>query len=358
MLTYATLLSEVTTVLHTLHGILPLITTDALTLSSTFLFLFMASSYVLGFITSWWSIVDRIWSVSPALYVVVFYAFHPENTTLAAMATLAVLWSVRLTLNFARKGGFGEISPATEDYRWSIVRGWMAANLPPHPIGTVLREAFHLFFVAVYQNILLFLQVVPACMLVAKAPPSGPPTPAVAALVLAFLSLLYLEHTTDEQQWAFQSVKHSLTPAQRAAAGGDFARGFCTTGIFKYSRHANFFAEQSLWWVFWGFGVAARSGSGSGGAPITSLAALLADPSILGPLLLTLLFQGSTTLTESITLGKYPEYKQYQATTSRLIPWFPAATEAEDLPSAAAAKNTPAKKQGGGGKRASSKARK
>lgn len=322
MLTYASLISEVATTFHTLHGILPLVATDALTLCVTLLLFFQAFSYVVGFMTGWWSIVDRIWSISPALYVVVFYAFHPENATLTAMALLASLWSLRLTLNFARKGGFGEISPATEDYRWSIVREWMSTNLPPHPIGTVLREAFHLFFVAIYQHILLFLQTVPACMLVAQASPTGPLTPAALALVLAFLALLYLEHTTDEQQWAFQSKKHALTPQARAVAGGDYARGFCTSGIFRYSRHANFFAEQSLWWVFWGFGVVAR-GSAGGAGPLSSLAALAADPSILGPLLLTLLFQGSTTLTESITLGKYPEYKQYQATTSRLIPWLP-----------------------------------
>ncbi len=43
---------------------------------------------------------------------------------------------------------------------------------------------------------------------------------------------------------------------------------------------------------------------------------------VLGPLLLTLLFVGSTRFTESITLSRYPEYAEYQATTSPIIPWF------------------------------------
>ena len=44
---------------------------------------------------------------------------------------------------------------------------------------------------------------------------------------------------------------------------------------------------------------------------------------VLGPFLLTTLFIGSTIFTESITKSKYPEYADYQATTSAIIPWFP-----------------------------------
>jgi steroid 5-alpha reductase family enzyme len=44
---------------------------------------------------------------------------------------------------------------------------------------------------------------------------------------------------------------------------------------------------------------------------------------VLGAALLTLLFIGSTRFTESITLAKYPEYAEYQATTSSIIPWAP-----------------------------------
>ena len=44
---------------------------------------------------------------------------------------------------------------------------------------------------------------------------------------------------------------------------------------------------------------------------------------IVGAASLTLLFQGSTWITEKITLQKYPAYAGYQKTTSRLMPWFP-----------------------------------
>lgn len=44
--------------------------------------------------------------------------------------------------------------------------------------------------------------------------------------------------------------------------------------------------------------------------------------SICGALLLNLLFFGSTDLTEKISSSKYPKYKDYQATTSRLVPFL------------------------------------
>ncbi|MDE3106762.1 MAG: hypothetical protein KGJ42_01225, partial [Acidobacteriota bacterium] len=41
-----------------------------------------------------------------------------------------------------------------------------------------------------------------------------------------------------------------------------------------------------------------------------------------GPVLLTLLFVGSTRFTEEISLSRYPEYATYQASTSAVVPWI------------------------------------
>jgi hypothetical protein len=54
-----------------------------------------------------------------------------------------------------------------------------------------------------------------------------------------------------------------------------------------------------------------------------SSGAELVNWSGLGALLLIGLFQGSTWMTELLTLSKYPAYRAYQATTSRLVPWVP-----------------------------------
>jgi steroid 5-alpha reductase family enzyme len=82
-----------------------------------------------------------------------------------------------------------------------------------------------------------------------------------------------------------------------------------TTGLFKFSRHPNFFSEQAQWWVFFLFGAVA--------------AGSLLEWTVVGAFLLTALFIGSTRFTEEISVSKYPDYVEYQRRTSALIPWFP-----------------------------------
>ena len=92
------------------------------------------------------------------------------------------------------------------------------------------------------------------------------------------------------------------------------ADGFLTTGLFAFSRHPNFFFEQAQWWAFYAFGATAAVASGAG------VWGGVLNPTIVGAILLTLLFVGSTVFTESISAAKYPAYAQYQRTTSMLVP--------------------------------------
>jgi len=85
-----------------------------------------------------------------------------------------------------------------------------------------------------------------------------------------------------------------------------------------HSRHPNFFAEQALWWTYHLFSY----------APAFAAKSRLAPPyahwTVVGPVLLTLLFQGSTKLTEELSVAKYKQhYRHYIKATSRLVPWFP-----------------------------------
>jgi steroid 5-alpha reductase family enzyme len=118
----------------------------------------------------------------------------------------------------------------------------------------------------------------------------------------------------DQQQWRFQESKRAAREAKRPHAN------FLTSGLFRYSRHPNFFAEQALWWCFYLFSVAATGE--------------WLNVTIVGPTLLTLLFHGSTNFTESISLSKYPEYADYQRRVSRLVPW-PAETTGSETAEAA-----------------------
>ena len=241
------------------------------------------------------------------------------------MAACASVWAARLTWNFARKGGFGAVTAENEDYRWPVLRRWFAQALPRALLEPALH-VFHAGFVCVYQNVLLYLIVVPACAAAGKAGYTGALTAWDAGVAAAFALLLAGEVAADEQQWAFQRRKHAMTERERAAAGGDFARGFLTEGVFAYTRHLNFLCEQGLWVAFYCFSVVAAAERGDVADMVQKDGwGRLIKPPALGPVLLILLFQGSTWMTEVISLEKYgAPYAAYQKTVSRLLPWFPA----------------------------------
>jgi steroid 5-alpha reductase family enzyme len=252
-----------------------------------------ASCWVLARATREDSWVDRLWSIAPPLYVGWFAISAGRlDPRLVLMTVLTATWGVRLTWNFARKGGY---APGGEDYRWAELR----RRMPP-----AVFAAFELVFISVVQNVLLLLLALPAWAVAARGPSPLGALDAVATG--AFLLLLAGETIADEQQWRFQRDKKA-----RRSRGEAITDEFLTTGLFRYSRHPNFFCEQGMWWAFYLFGVAA-------GGPWL-------DVTLAGPVLLTALFQGSTGFTESLTLAKYPSYAEYQRRTSRLVPWWPRA---------------------------------
>ena len=236
--------------------------------------------------TSW---VDRSWSIVPALYVWVFAGFaHLANARLNVMAILVTIWGARLTFNFARKGGYSGV----EDYRWEVLRSRMSKWQ---------FQLFNFFFIVLYQNLLLVLISLPALTeFDHRTRALGPLDVGLAALFLVFT---VGETIADQQQWDFQSAKRI-----EIETGRNPSANFVTSGLFKYSRHPNFFFEQAQWWVLFLLGASA------GGS--------LLQWTVVGPILLTLLFVGSTSFTEKISLSKYPEYAQYQRETSAIIPWF------------------------------------
>jgi len=241
-----------------------------------------AFCWITSLVTHEHSWVDRLWSIVPVAYVWIFAASTGlQDTRLTVMAVLATLWGARLTFNFARKGGY----TGTEDYRWAILRG----RMKPWQF-----EIFNLFFIVLYQNAILVLIALPAWTAYENQTPFSLMDAAVAALFVAFL---VGETIADQQQWNFHRFAKNETTR------------FLQTGLWRYSRHPNFFFEQAQWWTFFLFGAVA--------------AGSLLQWTVLGAALLTGLFIGSTIFTESITRSRYPEYAGYQARTSPIVPWFP-----------------------------------
>ncbi|GAA1938674.1 DUF1295 domain-containing protein [Microbacterium aoyamense] len=247
--------------------------------------------------TSW---VDRIWSIVPAVYVWIFaiagIVDGKDPARLIVMAVLVTAWAARLTFNFARKGGY----TGMEDYRWAILRG----RMKPWQF-----QVFNLLFIVLYQNALLVLITLPAFIAWENPAAFGVWDAIFAVLFAAFL---VGEFIADQQQWDFHRAKRAGT-----------AEGFLTAGLFSWSRHPNFFFEQAQWWAFYAIGATAAVASGLafwGGA---------LNWTIIGAILLTILFIGSTIFTESISSSKYPAYAQYKRTTSMLVPLPPRRAKAK-----------------------------
>jgi steroid 5-alpha reductase family enzyme len=256
-----------------------------------------AVCWVLSLLTKDTSWVDRIWSIVPVAYVWIFAAAGiadgADPVRLVVMALLATAWGARLTFNFARKGGY----TGMEDYRWAILRSRMSP---------ALFQAFNLLFIVLYQNALLVLITLPALVAWQNPSPFGAWDVVFSVLFAAFL---IGEFVADQQQWAFHQAKKR--------AGGHLEPGFVTSGLFRYSRHPNFFFEQAQWWAFYLLGASAAVSAGLGwwGGAF--------NWTIVGAALLTALFIGSTIFTESITSAKYPAYAAYQRSTSMLVPLPP-----------------------------------
>ncbi|KAK9091652.1 hypothetical protein Sjap_024829 [Stephania japonica] len=110
-----------------------------------------------------------------------------------------------------------------------------------------------------------------------------------------------VEATADQQKLGFKNSPHNL-------------RKWCNVGLWRLSRHPNYFGEMLLWW---GIFVAST--------PVLKGAEFLV---VLGPTLLTLLLlfvSGIPLLEESADkkFGNVEEYRFYKATTSPLIPLPP-----------------------------------
>ena len=236
--------------------------------------------------TSW---VDRIWSVVPAVYAWVWASGASfTDVRLNAMAALITLWGARLTFNFARKGGYRS---GGEDYRWEVLRKGMSP---------LQYQIFNIGFIVIAQNVILFLITTPMWAL---AQSGGSFDSVDAWLVVLFLVLLSIETIADQQQWNF----HQFKKAEKAA-GREVRPGFFTGGLFAFSRHPNFFAEVSQWWVVFLF---------------SAVQVGITGYNWIGVVALTGLFIGSTRFTEQISASKYPDYEEYQKRVSSIIPWIP-----------------------------------
>lgn len=228
------------------------------------------------------SIVDIAWSAvfTPLalLYATLADGYGPRRALIAGMATL---WSLRLAWHLYRR--IATLHPVEEGRYVQLRRDW----------AVHLNRRFFLFFQA--QGLLAALLSLPfllACL--DRRPALGPFEIVGAAL---FVVALAGEAVADAQLAAF---KKDLRSRGRT----------CRAGLWRYSRHPNYFFE----WLVWVAYVVFAWPSPGGGAMIYC------------PLLmLFFLFRvtGIPMTEEQAVRSRGDDYRDYQRTTSAFVPWFP-----------------------------------
>lgn len=263
----------------------------------------IAYCFVVGEITQNFSQMDKLWSLLPIVYTWIITVRGGMETRLLIYALIVTAWGIRLTVNFGRKGAYKlKFWEGNEDYRWSIVR---QSPVFRHCFAWTL---FDLFFISLYQNLLVLAICLPALVCMGAQASLGAWDIAAAVLAVSFLAL---ETASDEYQWRFhQSKKRFISegkPLSELPAPYDL--GFNTLGPWAYMRHPNYLGEQGIWLSLYLFVI----GAGAAGHGLFHW-------SFIGPLLLVLLFMGSSTLGEKISSRKYPRYKDYQAQVFKYLP--------------------------------------
>ena len=256
--------------------------------------------FIVSSVTDNYSQVDKLWSVLPIAYVWIVAYFGNFSPRLILIAVLVSLWGIRLTLNFARRGGYSiKFWEGHEDYRWAILRNRKEFNSPWK------WTLFNLFFISGYQMGLILLITLPALKAI-----EGKPAIQLWDIVLTavFLFVLYIEYLADHQQYVYMEAKKSKLKNDETL-DDYFKVGFTHTGLWAYMRHPNYAAEQGIWIIVYLFSIIATG--------------QWLNWSIAGCLLLILLFKGSSDFSESVSLGKYPLYKKYVKEVGRFLPLKP-----------------------------------
>lgn len=221
------------------------------------------------------SFVDSLWSLFFLLAAAVFATTAGELSDRALLVLgLVTLWSLRLSLHITVRN-WGE----PEDHRYEAIR----QNNEP---GFVVKSLYIVFGL---QGVLAWIISAPLFSAINSA---AAPGVLDAAALLLFLVGFVFEALGDWQLSRFSADENN--------------RGkVLDTGLWRYTRHPNYFGEFCIWWAFWLFAVAA-------GGWWTIFAPLLMS-------FLLLRVSGVTMLEKTIT-SRRPGYAEYVRSTNAFFP--------------------------------------
>ncbi len=247
------------------------------------IFLFMTAVFLLALLKKDNSIVDIAWGLGfIGVALLTFILKEGRTSRQIIVSGLILIWGIRLAAHIAiRNKGRGE------DFRYAKWRQdwgrWF-----------VLRSYFQVFML---QGVLLCVIATPLLLVNFS---DRPDLTAIDFVGIAVWSAGFVFEAGGD----FQLKRFKQRPENKGM--------IITTGLWKYTRHPNYFGESLMWWGIFLLALSVHNGW----------------VAIVSPLALTflLLRVSGVTLLEKKYIGN-KEYEAYSKRTNAFFPWFPKKTD-------------------------------
>jgi len=227
------------------------------------------------------SIVDIFWGTGFVVVVWAVFLLTPGGfeTRKWLISILVTIWGLRLSLHILWRN-WGK----PEDFRYQVWRKEAGA-------AWWWRSFFKVFLL---QGFLLWIISTPLLAAQISAQPDR----------LIWLDILavpvWLVGFTFEAAGDWQLTRFKANPANKGKV--------LQTGVWRYTRHPNYFGDATQWWAYYLIALAAGGWW-----------------TIFSPIIMTALLMrvSGVALLEKTLKEEKPGYKEYIETTSEFIPWFP-----------------------------------
>ena len=251
-----------------------------LLIAATGLFLALGILWVVQCRTKNATAVDAAWALGIASAAVYYAASGPGGDRGWLAGILAGVWGLRLGLHLLTDR---VLTHQGEDSRYAAMRAHYGAGANAH---------FAWFFAA--QAVAALVFSLPTLALVHDPRPLGLLD---GVAVIWWAGTLAMVTVADQQLARFRA-----DPATKGTT--------CQVGLWRYSRHPNYFFEWLIWCAYAMLALAAPFG-----------AIALAAPALM--LLLVLKVTGIPPTERQALKSRGDDYRDYQRTTSAFFPWFP-----------------------------------
>ncbi len=252
-----------------------------------------AAIWVFSIVNGNSSIYDPYWVIAPPFLALAMKAadggglFGVWSARQICVVVAFALWATRYHTMYLWTGW--KTGLIHEDWRYEAMR---SAPLP-YWLNSIL--GMHLF-----PTVLVYFAFAPAALVLATPAADHAPLGIWAALGIAgALTAVAIEFVSDEQLRKFRN-------SETYVRGGAIREG-----LWKFSRHPNYFGEVLFWLSMIPFAVSAGLMSEHPGLVLG------------GPIVMAIFFRFSCWLMDVRSLERRPEYQKVVDEVSAMMPWLP-----------------------------------